>query len=96
MNVLNSKSDLLPVDRRRAKRSRTLKSGKLLYGGFNPTVFDCLIVDMSDGGARIETSVMIRVPEVLSLQTNGNSERLAYRRWAFGNQIGVEFVSDAA
>ena len=96
MNVLNPKSDLLPVDRRHAKRSRTLKSGKLLYGGFNPSVFDCLIVDMSESGARIETSVMIRVPEVLSLRMNDNIERRAYRRWAFGNQIGVEFASDAA
>jgi hypothetical protein len=96
MNVLSSKSDLLPVDRRRAKRLRTLKSGKLLYGGFNPAVFDCLIIDMSDSGARVETSVMIGVPEVLLLRTNDNIERRAYRRWAFGNQIGVEFVSDVA
>jgi hypothetical protein len=96
MNVLNSKSDLLPVDRRREKRSRTLKTGKLLYGGFNPIVFDCLIIDMSDGGARIETSVMIGVPEVFSLRTNENTVRKAHRRWAFGNQIGVEFTPDAA
>ena len=94
MNVLNSKSDLLPVNRRREKRSRTLKSGKLLYGGVSLTVIDCLIIEMSDGGARVETGVMIGVPEVLSLRTNDNIERRAHRRWAFGKQIGIEFLSD--
>jgi hypothetical protein len=54
MNVWDSKSDLLPVNRRREKRSRTLKSGKLLYGGVSLTVIDCLIIEMSDGGARVE------------------------------------------
>ena len=96
VNVLSSKSELLPVDRRHAKWSRTLKSGKLPYGGFNQTVFDCLIIDMLDSGARVETSVMIGVPEFLLLRTNDHVERRAYRRRAFGDQIGVEFVADAA
>ena len=94
MNALISK--LVPNDRRREKRSQTLKSGKLLYGGFSPTVIDCLVIEMSDGGTRLETSVMIGVPEVLSLRLNDNIERRARRCWAFGNQIGIEFVSDAA
>ena len=60
------------------------------------SAFDCLIIDMSDTGVGVETSVMIGVPEVLWLRTNDNIERLVHRCWAFGNQIGVEFVSDVA
>ena len=86
---------LRPVDRRREKRSQTLKSGKMFYGGVNPTAIDCLIMDTSDGGARVETSVMVGVPEVLSLRTYDNIERRAHRRWALGNQIGIEFFSGA-
>ena len=93
MNALNSnKLGLLPVERRREKRSRTLKLGKLLYGGVNPTVIDCLIFNMSENGARVEISVMIDVPEVFFLRTNGNIERLARRRWGLGNQMGIEFL----
>jgi hypothetical protein len=92
MTPLNSKLDLLPVERRREKRSRTLKSGKLLYGGVNLTAIDCLIFNMSERGARVEISVMIDVPEVFSLRLNDNIERRARRRWAFGNQIGIEFL----
>lgn len=83
------------VDRRGEKRLQTLKSGKLLYGDVNPTAIDCLIMDTSDGGARVETSVTIGVPEVLSLRTNDNIERRAHRRWALGKQIGIEFFSGA-
>jgi hypothetical protein len=86
---------LRPTDRRREKRSQTLKSGQVLYGGVNPTAIDCLIMDTSDGGARVETSVMISVPEVLSLRTNDNIECGAYRRWTLGKQIGIEFFSNA-
>ena len=93
--MLSSKLDLLPVDRRREKRSQTLKSGKMLYGGVNPTVIDCLIMEMSDGGARIETNAPIDVPEVFVLRTNDNIERRARQRWAIGDQIGIEFLFDA-
>jgi hypothetical protein len=95
MSAINSQLDLLPVERRREQRSRTLKSGKLLYGGVNPTVIDCLIFNMSENGARVETNVTIDVPSVFSLRTNDNSERRARRRWAIGNEMGIEFLSDA-
>ena len=94
MNMLSSKLDLLPVDRRREKRSQTLKSGKMLCGGVSPTVIDCLIMEMSDGGARIETNAQIDVPEIFVLRTNDNIERRARRRWSIGDQIGIEFLSE--
>ena len=101
MDTLSSELEL-STDRRYEKRSRTLKSGKLIYGAVSPTVIDCLVIEMSDGGTRVETSVMTGIPEVFSLQLNDNIERRARRCWANGNQIGIEFLptphgsSDAA
>ena len=81
-----------PGDRRNAKRLRALKSAKLIYGVFGSTIIDCLLIEMSDTGARVETAVMTQVPEVLSLRLSDNTERQVRQRWASGNEIGLEFV----
>lgn len=91
MASIDYKSDLQPINRRGNTRSRTIKTGKLLYGGFTPSVADCLIIDISDNGARVETSVMVHIPDILMLQING-SNRPVRRVWAMGNQIGLEFL----
>lgn len=91
MASIDYKANLQPINRRENTRSRTIKTGKLLYGGITPSVADCLIIDMSDNGARIETSVMVHVPDILTLQMNG-SNRPVRRAWAIGNQIGLEFL----
>lgn len=85
-------------NRRRARRSRMFKTGWLIFGGFSPTVVDCLIIEMSEGGARVETGVMIQVPEFLRLRMNDetNTERRVRRAWARGNEVGLEFLSEAA
>lgn len=79
-------------NRRRERRSRAFKSGKLIYGGFNAAVVDCLIIEMSDTGARVETSVMMNVPETLALRFSDGTERQVRRSWARGNEIGFEFL----
>jgi hypothetical protein len=91
MAVITSKADLLPAERRTAKRKRALKSGQLRFGGFSPTVVDCLIVEMSDNGARVETGAMTKIPEILSLHVD-NIDRQVRRAWAIGDQIGLEFL----
>jgi hypothetical protein len=92
MNASVSKSDLSREERRRGKRGRTFKSAKLVFGGFSPTVIDCLVIEMSDVGVRVETSVMVQVPEILSLQLSDNTARQVRRVWATGNEIGLEFL----
>jgi hypothetical protein len=86
-------ADLGPAERRRDSRGRTFKSGKLFYGGFAQSVADCLIIEMSDSGARVETGVMVHVPEIFMLHVNG-ADRRVRRMWAVGNQIGVEFLAE--
>jgi len=96
MTAINFRTDLKPTDRRAAARARCFKSGKLQYGGFSPTVIDCLVVDMTPEGARVETGTMVRVPEIFALVLNDNVQRRARRCWAMGNQVGLEFLPAAA
>jgi hypothetical protein len=92
MSVSSSSNDLPPDNRRSKPRARTLKSGKLFFGGFHKTVFDCLILDLSETGVRIETAVMIDVPETAFLQIQDEMIGPMKKRWASGNQIGFEFA----
>ena len=96
MNAFNLRSDSPRNDRRRETRSKTIWSGKLTYGGFSKTVIDCLVVEVSNGGARIETGVMINVPETVFLNLNDNMVRQMRRCWAIGNQVGLEAISITA
>ncbi|WP_331535303.1 PilZ domain-containing protein [Acidocella sp.] len=94
MNALTAIASLQTTEFRREPRFRTLKSGKLLYGGFGQTVVDCVVLDLSKNGARAETTVTapVPVPEFLTLRMNDNVSRPARRCWTRGNQIGIEFL----
>ncbi len=92
MDKLDTNSDTVSADRRRGSRGRALKSGKLIYGGFNRTIIDCFVVEVSETGARVETGVMVSVPESLVLRLPDGTERSVRRAWASGNQIGLEFL----
>jgi hypothetical protein len=92
VNSFNPQSDLRPKDRRRYKRSRTIKTGHLVFGDVSPTVLDCMVIDISDEGARVETSIMMQVPDLLTLVLNDEIQHRCIKRWATGDQIGLEFL----
>jgi hypothetical protein len=79
-------------ERRQKSRGRTFKMGKLIFGDSHPTVIDCFVVEMSALGARVETAVMVQVPETLTLRLVDSSEHRVRRAWAIGNRIGLEFL----
>ena len=66
--------------------------GKLLYGYGHSSVIDCLIVDRSQTGVRIETSVMTHVPERLFLRLGTQESQPVRRVWAIGNMVGFEIL----
>jgi hypothetical protein len=96
MNSLTPKANLQAVDHRRETRPLTLRTAKLIFGGFNTAVVDCLVRDLSATGARVETDGMTMVPDMLSLQLAGGGSRPARRCWARGTAIGLEFLAEAA
>ena len=56
------------------------------------SVPNCLVLDLSDTGVRIETAVMIDAPETAFLQIQDDMIGPMTRRWTAGNQIGFEFT----
>ena len=95
MSALAPEFDPSSTDRRTEHRARAIKSGKLVYGGFSPAVVDCIIHDLSEQGACVETDVMVEVPEFLTLRFADNTQSKARRCWARGNLIGLEFETEA-
>ena len=89
-----------PADRREFRRSRVLYKGRL-YRGSNPV--DCLIVDLSAGGARISTEDPAHLtglagdkqePSALMIDRFGIYQTEVM--WSAGKSAGVRFVKRAA
>lgn len=92
MNQLAPFSEYRPVDRRSEPRSKVIFRGHLLFGAGNSSVIDCLITEVSAHGARVETSVMSNIPDLLQLKIRDGNPIRARRCWAKGVEIGLEFL----
>jgi hypothetical protein len=78
------------ADNRRARRRQVLKRAQLILGSSGSTI-DCLVLNESEFGVNLETSVMSQVPERLRVRFADGATREARRLWARGNQLGLEF-----
>ena len=81
-------------DRRKYPRQRVLKEGKLISSDMTSSI-NVTIRDLSEKGARVETSAPIHLPDRFSLLMV--SEKMIYpavARWQKGNFIGVEFIGE--
>ena len=96
MNILPPEPNVPAAECRKETRPLTLRTAKLIFGGFSASVVDCLVRDLTATGARVETDTMTMVPETLSLQLAGGGNQPARRCWAKGNVIGLEFLAKAA
>ena len=72
---------------RATKRVLTGKAGRLGYGGLCPGMVNCRILDLSEGGIRVETSAMLEpTPEFFSVEFCGIYCRVRHC-WAEGREI---------
>lgn len=80
-------------DRRRHVRRRVLKRGKAIFND-NKTVIDCMIRDLSEGGARLVCAQAVSLPSSFQLifvaERQMREVRVAWRR---AEELGVEFLS---
>jgi hypothetical protein len=96
---MNSIDDLsLTEDRwaemRRTKRVQASLEGRLAYGGLEPGLICCQILDQSDAGVRVEIYAPLEtIPEFFSIEF-GDVYCRARRRWVSGREIGLEFIFD--
>lgn len=84
----------LNPDRRAFPRRRVLKRGKVLFND-NRSVFDCLIRDLSQGGARLACSQSSTLPEKFTLVFVPEREARDVRvAWRHMDEVGVAFTSE--
>lgn len=77
-------------DKRIIRRRRVLRSGKIIYGD-GALVVDCVIRDVSVGGARLDVPVTIAIPHSFILVDVQAARRYAAKvMWRRAGQMGVD------
>jgi hypothetical protein len=79
-------------ERRRSVRHRTLKGGRILFDGGSSSR-DCVIRDISDGGAKLCFPSVVGIPsELLLAFDDGRPSRECFSKWRRPTAMGVEFL----
>lgn len=80
------------TDMRRHKRQKTrLRAGRIVDCD-NNFLCDCVISDMSPGGARLKLPVDVVLPdEIILFDELENTVALATLRWRSGSNAGIEY-----
>ncbi|GGG24744.1 hypothetical protein GCM10010964_10950 [Caldovatus sediminis] len=79
-------------ERRRAPRLGVLKRAKIVAGD---AIFDCVVLNSGERGARVRVAQPVVPPERVELHFAGGGVFPARRRWVRGLEIGLEFVGEA-
>ena len=83
-------------ERRREHRSRTLRSGKIVFNK-RRSVIDCVVRNQSDTGACLQVSNPASVPAAFDLIDGDGVSRPSQVIWRSETRIGVEFgAADAS
>lgn len=77
--------------RRAQHRVRTLKGGQIIYNNAN-CIADCLILNMSDGGAALQATDTIELPNHLTLKEKQGKSYECEVCWQHGRKLGVRFI----
>ena len=59
-------------------------------------VFECVLVDLSPGGAKVYLAEPAEVPDLVTLWPPGGESRPVRRLWQFGPYMGFEAAGGAA
>jgi DNA-binding response OmpR family regulator len=78
--------------RRQQHRKRTLKSGQIVYNNAN-CIADCLILNLSEGGAALQAADFFDVPSTFVLKVHHGETYRCEVCWQLGKKLGVRFVN---
>lgn len=78
-------------DRRAAPREGVLRRARLLVGD---AVHDCIMLDSSEGGARVRLGTLVSLPAKVELHMAGGARRTASPRWSRGMDVGLSFDAE--
>jgi hypothetical protein len=86
---------MIPLEQRRAQRSKTRKSGRVVLTSGNGMM--CKIRNLSPSGACLQVASHFGVPRDIFLWIEGeNSKRPCRIVWRSNHQLGVQFSSASA
>jgi len=77
--------------RRNHPRIRTLKGGQIIYNNAN-CIADCLILNMSGGGASLQATDAIDWPTRVTLKEKQGKSYKCEVCWQHGKMLGVRFI----
>jgi PilZ domain len=78
---------------REGKARRFIDLSARLFTGIDAPVWDCVVMELSDNGARIAVDAAEDIPDRFTLLCNGR-DRASHRClvvWRLGRQIAVKF-----
>ncbi len=79
------------LERRTLDRRKMLGSGVISFAGGNCTM-DCVVLDLSEGGARIKPADMLACPDDFLLATREGGRVSCKIVWRRNDLAGVRFV----
>ena len=85
----------MTTDRRRFPRAHVLRRAKIVFRRGNSAI-DCVVLDLSAGGARIRIGTWLGMPDRFELRIENGPARTAAVRFRGVDLAGLEFVDEAA
>ncbi len=85
----------MSADRRQHDRAHVLRRARIVYRrGWSS--LDCVVLDLSAGGARIKVGSWLGYPDRFELRIDSGPTREAVVRYRAADVTGIEFVDDRA
>jgi hypothetical protein len=82
------------ADRRRHFRRSVHRTAELtLQTGRQ--VYDCTVIDESDGGVQVDLGAEITLPDEVVIRFSDEASQLVRRCWSVGSKVGYQFVEPA-
>lgn len=81
------------ADRRASVRKKVMRPARV-YINERQSLIDCTILDLSEGGAKLEFGSRPMLPRTFDLQMQSGSIHRCEVRWAKDNFFGVRFLGD--
>ena len=82
------------VHERKYQRSKSFLGAKIIFNG-DHSAFDCIVKEISAGGALIKIENALSVPESFGLALSDGRRFECEVRWRRINSLGVEFLTAA-
>ena len=81
------------ADRRSSVRKKVLRAARVFFND-RQNLIDCTILDISDGGAKLEFASRHVLPRTFDLQMQNGTIHRCEVRWAKDNFFGVRFLGE--